>query len=145
MRHARGICSSQQRINTGRDKEIVVTRDDVNEIQLAKGAIRAGIDVLMEKAGVDNEEVDVFILAGAFGTYIDVDSGINIGMFPALARSKFSQVGNAAGIGAKQMLVSTDMRKMAEAIAEKVEYIELTTYPRFTHKFAKAMFFPEVE
>ena len=130
--------------SSGRDREIVVTRDDVNEIQLAKGAIRAGIDVLMEKAGVGNEEVDAFILAGAFGTYIDVDSGLNIGMFPALERHKFTQVGNAAGIGAKQMLVSTEMRKMAETIAEKVEYIELTTYPRFTHKFAKAMFFPEV-
>ncbi len=131
--------------NTGRDREIVVTRDDVNEIQLAKGAIRTGIDVLMEKAGVSNEDVDAFILAGAFGTYIDVDSGINIGMFPSLARNKFTQVGNAAGIGAKQMLVSTEMRAMAEAIADKAEYIELTTYPRFTHKFAKAMFFPEGE
>jgi uncharacterized 2Fe-2S/4Fe-4S cluster protein (DUF4445 family) len=128
--------------STGHGREIVVTRDDVNEIQLAKGAIRTGIDVLMEKAGVSNEEVDAFILAGAFGTYIDVDSGINIGMFPALARHTFTQVGNAAGIGAKQMLVSTEMRAMAEAIADKVEYIELTTYPRFTHKFAKAMFFP---
>ncbi|MCD4673560.1 MAG: ASKHA domain-containing protein [Anaerolineaceae bacterium] len=128
---------------TGHKLEIVVTRSDINEIQLAKGAIRAGIDVLMETAGVGNEEVDAFILAGAFGTYIDVDSGINIGMFPPLARHKFSQVGNAAGIGAKQMLVSTGMRAMAEAIARKVDYIELTTYPRFTHKFAKAMFFPE--
>jgi uncharacterized 2Fe-2S/4Fe-4S cluster protein (DUF4445 family) len=128
---------------TGHEREIVVDRSDVNEIQLAKGAIRTGIDVLMEKAGVSNEEVDAFILAGAFGTYIDVDSGINIGMFPPLARHKYSQVGNAAGIGAKQMLVSTEMRTMAEAIAEKVEYVELTTYPRFTHKFAKAMFFPE--
>jgi len=128
---------------TGHEREIVVTRDDVNEIQLAKGAIRTGINVLMDKAGVTNEEVDAFILAGAFGTYIDVDSGINIGMFPPLARHKFTQVGNAAGIGAKQMLVSTEMRVMAEAIAEKVTYVELTTYPRFTHRFAKAMFFPE--
>ena len=131
--------------STGHKREIVVNREDVNEIQLAKGAIRTGIDVLMDRAGVSNEEVDAFILAGAFGTYIDVDSGINIGMFPPLARHKFTQVGNAAGIGAKQMLVSTKMRAMAEAIAEKVEYVELTTYPRFTHHFAKAMFFPKTE
>lgn len=128
---------------TGHQREIVVTRNDVNEIQLAKGAIRTGIDVLMEKAGVKDEEVDAFILAGAFGTYIDVESGINIGMFPPLPRERFSQVGNAAGIGAKEMLISTELRAMAEQIAQKVDYIELTTYPRFTHKFAKAMFFPE--
>ncbi|MDX9863591.1 MAG: ASKHA domain-containing protein [Anaerolineaceae bacterium] len=127
--------------SSGHGREIVVTRTDVNEIQLAKGAIRTGINVLMEKAGVGKEEVDAFILAGAFGTYIDVDSGINIGMFPALARRKFSQIGNAAGIGAKQMLVSTEMRAMAEAIAEKVTYVELTTVPGFDIKFSDAMFF----
>jgi uncharacterized 2Fe-2S/4Fe-4S cluster protein (DUF4445 family) len=129
--------------SSGHHREIVVTRNDVNEIQLAKGAIRTGIDVLMERAGVGNDEIDAFILAGAFGTYIDVDSGINIGMFPALPHHRFSQVGNAAGIGAKEMLVSHKMRGQAEQIAQKVQYIELTTYPRFTHKFAKAMFFPE--
>ena len=128
---------------SGHHRQIVVTRNDVNEIQLAKGAIRTGIDVLMENAGVCEEEVDAFILAGAFGTYIDVESGKNIGMFPDLPHDRFFQVGNAAGIGAKEMLVSTRMRSMAEEIAQKVQYIELTTYPRFTHKFAKAMFFPE--
>ncbi len=87
----------------------------------------------------------MFILAGAFGTYNDVESGINIGMFPDLPSERFVQVGNAAGMGAKEMLVSKKMRLMAEQIAQKVAYIELTTYPRFTHKFAKAMFFPETQ
>lgn len=130
---------------SGHHRQIVVTRNDVNEIQLAKGAIRTGIDVLMEMAGVAEKEIDVFILAGAFGTYIDVESGINIGMFPDLPSERFVQVGNAAGMGAKEMLISKKMRLMAEQIAQKVAYIELTTYPRFTHKFAKAMFFPETQ
>ena len=80
-----------------------------------------------------------FIIAGAFGTYIDVDSAVTIGMFPAIPLERFRQVGNAAGIGAKLALLSAPQRSDAAELAARVEYLELTNYPGFTNEFAKAM------
>lgn len=125
----------------GNDRDVIITRKDVNEIQLAKGAIRAGIEVLLKEAELSYEEVGEIIVAGAFGTYLDIRSAIGIGMFPDLPYARFRQVGNAAGMGAKQMLISSERRQAAEEISKKVEYLELTTHPDFTDEFLKAMSF----
>ncbi|MGC8873498.1 MAG: ASKHA domain-containing protein [Chloroflexia bacterium] len=127
-----------ERAGTGR--EIVVTRADVNEIQLAKAAIRAGIEVLLAEAGVRAEELEEVIVAGAFGTYLDLRSALTIGMFPPLPVSRFRQVGNAAGAGARRLLLSLAQRRLAQQIARRVAYIELTTHPRFTPEFVQAMY-----
>ena len=127
--------------DSGNDRNVIITRKDVNEIQLAKGAIRAGIEVLLKEAKLSYEEVEEIIVAGAFGTYLDIRSAIGIGMFPDLPHARFRQVGNAAGMGAKQMLISSERRQAAEEIAQKIEYLELTTYPDFTDEFMKAMNF----
>ncbi len=127
--------------SSGSGQDITITRKDVNEIQLAKGAIRAGIDVLLERAGIEAAEIGTFIVAGAFGTYQDIDSAISIGMFPNLPRERFKQVGNAAGAGARQLLLSAGQRQFAEEIARRMEYIELTTYPRFRELYVRALGF----
>jgi len=124
----------------GSDREVVITRGDVGEIQLAKGAIRAGINILLDEAGLSEQDLDQVVIAGAFGTYIDVSSAIVIGMFPPLPLERFNQVGNAAGMGAKLALVSRDQRARAAEIARQVEYIELTNDKRFVDEFAKAMY-----
>jgi uncharacterized 2Fe-2S/4Fe-4S cluster protein (DUF4445 family) len=105
----------------GNDRDVVITRGDVGEIQLAKGAIRAGINILLDEAGLSEQDVDQVIIAGAFGTYIDVSSAIVIGMFPPLPLERFNQVGNAAGMGAKLALVSKEQRAKAAEIARQVE------------------------
>lgn len=122
-------------------RDIIITRKDINEIQLAKAAIRAGIEILLKEAGITFSELDEFIVAGAFGTYLDIKSTIRTGMFPPLPVSRFRQVGNAAGIGAKQMLVSAGKRRDAVEIAGKVDYIELTIHPDYMDIFLKAMYF----
>jgi len=127
--------------DTGHGKDIVVTRSDINEIQLAKGAIRAGLEIILEEGGIAAGEIDEFIIAGAFGTYLDVGSAMTVGMFPELPRERFRQVGNAAGTGAQQMLVSSDRRRVADEIPERIEYIELTTHAGFEKTFMKALFF----
>jgi uncharacterized 2Fe-2S/4Fe-4S cluster protein (DUF4445 family) len=109
-------------------------------VQLAKGAIRAGIQVLLEKLGCQESKIDRVIIAGAFGTYLDVDSAVSIGMLPFLPLDRFHQVGNAAGTGARMALVSRSKRAMAQALARKIGYIELATAPRFMHVFAQAMY-----
>ncbi len=130
----------------GHGQDVIVTRKDVNEIQLAKGAIRAGVEILMLEAGIPSHEagyevIDDFIVAGAFGTYINVESAMRVGMFPPLPLERFHQVGNAAGAGARQMLVSLERRRLAEQIVGRVQYVELSGHPHFTGEFSKAIFF----
>ncbi len=122
---------------TGRD--VRVTRQDVNEIQLAKGAIRAGLEILLIEAGIEAQDIQQFIVAGAFGTYLDLDSAIAIGMFPDLPRQRFQQVGNAAGSGARRLLLSKHLRQMAMEIARKVQYVELAKHPDFMKVYVKAL------
>ena len=117
---------------------IIVSQKDVRELQLAKAAIRLGIRALTESANIQVEEIDNVIIAGAFGTFIDVESAITIGMLPPLPLERFRQVGNAAGTGARLALVSFEQRQRAAKIADRVRYIELGVIPEFNKKFAEA-------
>ena len=117
--------------DTGCNHDIVVTKKDINEILLAKAAIQSGIEVLLRTAGITAMDLNQFLVAGAFGTYLSIDSAIQIGMFPALPAHKFQQVGNAAGTGARMMLVSSDFRIRGKKLAKQAHYIELTSYPDF--------------
>lgn len=126
---------------SGSGEAISITQHDVNEIQLAKGAIRAGITVLLQTGGVQSEDLDEIILAGAFGTYLNLDTAIAMNLLPDLPLNRYRQVGNAAGVGAKQMLISRRKREQAIAIAQQIEYVELTVYPGFRNIFAQSMLF----
>lgn len=123
-------------------KAISLTRKDINEIQLAKSAIRVGIETLLEAAGVKADDLKSFVIAGAFGSYINIESAIMIGMFPELPRDRFSQVGNAAGTGARQALISRKIRQTSADVAKRVEYIELTNHPEFQNRFLNHMYLP---
>jgi uncharacterized 2Fe-2S/4Fe-4S cluster protein (DUF4445 family) len=126
----------------GAPRDLAITRKDVNEIQLAKAAIRAGVEVLLGEAGLEAEQVERVVVAGAFGTYLSVGSALAIGMFPPLPRERFVQVGNAAGMGARLALVSRRCREAAGEIARRVEYVELTTHPRFVERYTAALALP---
>ncbi len=119
---------------------ITVSQKDVRELQLAKAAIRLGIQALVLAEGLSEEEIEQVIIAGAFGTFIDVQSAITIGMLPALPSERFTQVGNAAGTGARLALISRSQRARAREIAEKDRYIELAAVPNFNRKFAEATY-----
>ncbi len=127
---------------SGNGREIVFTRGDVSEIQLAKGAMRAGVEVLMHQAGIAVEDLDRIVIAGAFGSYIDVRNALRVGMFPQLRQDQFEQVGNAAGVGARLALISRAQRELANEIAKRAQYVELTNDPRFTMAFTEAMMLP---
>ncbi len=131
------LVSEQER---GGQPAVTITQKDVRELQLAKGAMRAGVQILLEAQGLSEEEIDRVIIAGAFGTYIDVSSAMAIGMLPRLPVDRFRQVGNAAGMGAKLALISRSKRNEAQEIARRVGYIELAIEPSFMRIFAQAMF-----
>jgi uncharacterized 2Fe-2S/4Fe-4S cluster protein (DUF4445 family) len=126
---------------TGHNRELALTRHDVTEIQLAKAAIRTGIDLLLASAGLPVAAIDEVVVAGAFGSYIDLASARRIGMLPDLPPARFRQVGNAAGAGARQMLLSVARRREAERLAGCVEHLDLTSDSRFTDTFASALGF----
>lgn len=117
---------------------ITVSQKDVRELQLAKAAIRLGIRALVEAEAMTEDAIEQVILAGAFGTYIDVESAIEIGMLPSLPIDRFKQVGNAAGTGARLALISRSQRARAQQIALRDGYIELGCIADFHHKFAEA-------
>jgi uncharacterized 2Fe-2S/4Fe-4S cluster protein (DUF4445 family) len=126
---------------SGTGKDVLVTRGDIREIQLAKAAIRAGIEALLRQTETNVEDIDHFVIAGAFGTYLDLDSAVRVGMFPVLPRERYHQVGNAAGAGAQEMLISRASRVEANSILTDMAYIELTTDPGFFESYVDAMGF----
>jgi len=119
---------------------ITITQRDVRELQLAKGAMWTGIKLLLQSKGRSEEEIDRVVIAGAFGTYIDVSSAITVGMLPALPLERFTQVGNAAGTGARLALISCTKRQEAQSIASRTKYIELNTIPNFQEIFTDSMY-----
>ncbi|MDP2951806.1 MAG: ASKHA domain-containing protein, partial [Chloroflexota bacterium] len=127
---------------SGTGEDIVIVQEDINQIQLAKGAIRTGIDTLLKVMEVEEGAVERVVIAGAFGSYIRTDSALAIGMFPAFPRARFEQVGNAAGVGAKLALVSRKERARAQEIASRIRHVELMSQPDFMESFALAMYLP---
>jgi uncharacterized 2Fe-2S/4Fe-4S cluster protein (DUF4445 family) len=126
---------------TEKGEAITIAHRDVERIQLAKGAIRSGIEVLIDAAGITAADIDAILLAGAFGSFIDPLSAIRIGMLPRVDPMRIEQVGNAAGVGAKEVLISWAQREAAEALARSIHYLELTVYPRYSRFFAYGMRF----
>jgi uncharacterized 2Fe-2S/4Fe-4S cluster protein (DUF4445 family) len=122
---------------------IGLSQDDVREVQKSKGAVRAGVEMLLEHAGLTPSGIDRVFLAGGFGNYVNPADLLDLAMLPSLSLSDIVQVGNAAGVGAREMLISRRMRERAECLAEKVRYVELATYPRNELFFASSMLLSE--
>lgn len=124
-------------------KDIVITQADIRAVQLAKAALYVGAEYLMEKLGVDH--VDEVILAGAFGSYIDKESAMAIGMFPDCDLSRVHAVGNAAGDGARIALLNVGKRREAAKVARRVEFVETAIEPDFQKKFMDAIAIPHAK
>lgn len=122
-------------------RAIMVNQRDVRELQLAKGAIRAGIEILVKELGIDRHDVKRVYLAGAFGNYIRAESALAIGLLPRFPDAEIVPVGNAAGSGAKKALLSKSARNEASRIVATVEYLELSARPDFQEEFIEAMVF----
>ena len=127
---------------TASGHDIVITQEDVRQIQLAKAAIYSGISILMRQLDIEAGDISKVFMAGAFGTYVDSQSAGVIGMYPDIPLSRVQFVGNAAGSGARMALMSIDMRERAEEISEKVQYIELGADSNFQNEFLNATYLP---
>uniref|UniRef100_A0A7C3J3V1 DUF4445 domain-containing protein n=1 Tax=Candidatus Methanomethylicus mesodigestus TaxID=1867258 RepID=A0A7C3J3V1_9CREN len=123
-------------------EDIVVTQDDVREIQKAKAAMYAGYMTLLKKSGMRKDQLSEIIIAGAFGNYIDPASARIIGMIPEMPLEKISFTGNTAGSGARMCLKSLNARGEAKEVARKMKYVELAAEPIFVEEYINAMYLP---
>lgn len=117
--------------NTATGEPIYISQKDIREIQLAKGAIAAGIEVLLQTYGAKAEDIEEVYLAGAFGNYLSEESVCKIGLLPPELEGKIKGIGNAAGVGAKLSLLSEKEYKRGIALSKKTKYIELSAHPAF--------------
>jgi len=123
-----------------REPYVAVTQQDVRQLQLAKGTILCGVQILLDELGASPGDIRRVRLAGAFGNFIDRRSALGIGLLPAeIPPERIQGVGNAAGQGARMVLLSTAVRRRAEALARRVEYFELSKHPRFEEIFVDAL------
>jgi uncharacterized 2Fe-2S/4Fe-4S cluster protein (DUF4445 family) len=101
--------------------------------------------VLLAVTETAPEDVEEVVIAGAFGSFLNIENAISMGLFPDLSNAVYRQVGNAAAIGAKWILISKTARQRAQQIQKQTNYHELTTYPKFNRAFALGMLFPGVK
>lgn len=124
-------------------RDITMSIKDVRAVQLAKGALYSGAKLMMKRLGVT--KLDKVILAGAFGSYIDKESAMVIGLFPDCEMENVYAVGNAAGDGARIALLNKAKREEANLIARQVEYVELAVDPGFQKEYMEAMHLPHMK
>ncbi len=124
-------------------ERIFLSQEDIRQVQLAKGAIRAGIELLAEQMGVKMEEIQRVFLAGAFGSSLNPASACRIGLIPEELLEKITPVGNAAGAGAIRLAWDESALALAQTLAEQIRPVELSSLPGFPRRFAKSMEFRE--
>ena len=124
------------------ETDIAITQRDVRELQNAKAAIAAGIKILIKRAGIRMDDIDDVYLAGGFGSYIDIDNALKIGLLPGELKGRIRSIGNAAGSGAVLGLISSKMLKKAESIKKRINYIELSACEDFMNEYVECMMFP---
>jgi uncharacterized 2Fe-2S/4Fe-4S cluster protein (DUF4445 family) len=124
-----------------REAGIVLTGRDVREMQLAKGAIAAGVEVLVNEAGIRVRDIRHVYLAGGFGSYMDRRSACRIGLIPKELEYRTAAIGNSSGAGAKAVLLSSEAMAEAERLAKAVKYIELSARKDFQDAFMDKMMF----
>ncbi len=123
------------------DNSVYVSQKDIRELQLAKGAVRTGIEALLQAKGLQAADLDIVRLAGNFGGAMDVEAAMRIGLIPNVDPERVDIVGNAALRGAAAALVSKTYRRKAEDITSHASFLELAGRPEFQMMFAESMMF----
>lgn len=132
-------------VASGSGRSITLTQQDIAELLLAKAAVAAGLHILLQEAGLEEGDLEEVLLAGSFGNYVDREEAMGIGLVPRMPLERVIGLGNAAGAGAVQALLSLPMRRRARELARRIRYVELSAHPEFKEAFIRAMSFPKTE
>ena len=125
----------------GQNPKIELIQKDIREIQLAKGAIAAGVEILLDIAGKKTEDIKNVYLAGAFGNYIDIENAVRISILPDVPKERVRPIGNSAGAGACLMLKEPGLWETAAGLINKAEHIELASHKDFQDIFIRNLSF----
>lgn len=125
--------------------DIVISEADIENLKRSKGAIYSATAILVKHLGLEFSSISEIFIAGGFGTYLDIEKSIKIGLLPDLERSKFSFIGNSALAGARQILLSNQAMVMANILASKITYFELSVDPGYMDEYSQALFFPHTD
>jgi uncharacterized 2Fe-2S/4Fe-4S cluster protein (DUF4445 family) len=137
------VLVSKKNADVGQD--IVITEADIENLKRSKGAIYAASAILLKKMNLSFKDIKKFYIAGGFGTYLDIDKAVTIGLLPDLDRKRFSFIGNSSLVGSREILLSYEAKKEAEEIAKKLTYIELSVEPTYMDEYVSALFFPHTD
>lgn len=124
-------------------QNVYLTQEDIRQVQLAKGAIAAGIQLMCNHLGITVEEIDRCILAGAFGSFLNPKSACRTGLLPRELTSKITAAGNLAGVGAKMLAMNKEQLPLSQSLLNRIEFLELAQVPTFQRTFALCMGFQE--
>jgi uncharacterized 2Fe-2S/4Fe-4S cluster protein (DUF4445 family) len=125
-------------------EHVYLTQKDIREVQLAKGAMAAGMRILCRKMGIEIDDIEEVLIAGAFGNYMDPDSACYIGLLPRQLGGRIRCMGNAAGVGAKAAILNQKEFERANRLAERVEFAELAASVEFQEIFVEEMGFQDI-
>ena len=126
---------------TDEEHPVYLTQKDIREVQLAVGAVKVGVEVMLEQVGITKDKIAEVCLAGAFGNNIDIESAARVGLIPDIERAKIHGVKNTSGLGACLSLASEKFYERTKETAQKMSYVELSSLPDFQKRFVKAMSF----
>lgn len=125
--------------------DIVITEADIENLKRSKGAIYSATSVLARKIGVNLGDIKKIYVAGGFGTSVDIENAVFIGLLPDLPRELYKFVGNSSITGAREILLSYGTMRRAEEVARKMTYIELSTEPAYMDEYIASLFFPHTD
>jgi uncharacterized 2Fe-2S/4Fe-4S cluster protein (DUF4445 family) len=130
---------------SGAGKDIVITGHDIRNLILSKAAVLAACITLMDAAGIAHDDLATVFFSGAFGTYIDKENAVTIGLIPEVPLKRVRNLGNGAVTGANQALVSRERRNALDRIARTITYIELNADPGFMDRYTQSCFLPHTD
>jgi len=125
--------------------DIVINEPDIENLKRSKAAIYSATAILVKHMGLSFPEISKIFIAGGFGTYLDIEKAVKIGLLPDQPRSKFIFIGNSALAGANQVLLSNQAMLMADNLASKITYFELSVDPGYMDEYGQALFFPHTD
>jgi uncharacterized 2Fe-2S/4Fe-4S cluster protein (DUF4445 family) len=125
--------------------DIVINEADIENLKRSKGAIYSATSILVKHLGLEFSRISKFYIAGGFGTYLDIEKAIKIGLLPDLERSKFIFIGNSSLAGSREILLSSQAMEEADKLASKITYLELSVEPGYMEEYSQALFFPHTD
>jgi uncharacterized 2Fe-2S/4Fe-4S cluster protein (DUF4445 family) len=131
--------------DTDSSGDIIINEADIENLKRAKAAIYSATSILVKHLGLDFYRIKKIFIAGGFGTYIDIGNAIKMGLLPDLEQSRFKFIGNSALAGARGALLSYEAMRLANEIARKVTYFELSVEPGYMDEYMAALFFPHTD